>query len=221
MTTLVKSTCKSPARTSFGAMHFAGIGMIEVLVTLFILSIGLLGVASLQFVGSFSNADALNRSQAVIVAQQFSERLRASSQISPSGNGRILTNEYFDTNLFNFKNLTCGSTKSSHACFCLSHPAAVPNCQTGECTAANFAAYDAYEVSCAATATNPAVKVSLTCLKDNKPLDNDSCSAGSVHRIRLAWPTEDWQGISRKLNSNCNDSGSSEKMDCILLDVTL
>jgi len=221
MLMLVKQQNKRQIKAGFSLKELAGIGMIEVLVTLFILSIGLLGVASLQFVGSFSNADALNRSQSVIVAQQFSERLRASSMISPSGNGRILPNEYFDTDLFNFNNLSCSGGKKGHACFCLSHPAAIPDCQTGECSAANFAAYDAYEVSCAATSTNPAVQVSLTCLKDNRPLDNDSCSAGSVHRIRLTWPVEDWQGISRKLNSNCNDDGDAENMDCILLDVTL
>ena len=42
-----------------------GVGMVEILVTLFILTVGLLGVASLQFVSAFSNADALHRSQAV------------------------------------------------------------------------------------------------------------------------------------------------------------
>ena len=55
-------------------------GMVEILVTLFILTVGLLGVASLQFVSAFSNADALHRSQAVLVAQQFSERLRAAAE---------------------------------------------------------------------------------------------------------------------------------------------
>lgn len=59
-----------------------GLGMIEVLVTLFILSVGLLGVASLQFIGSFANADALSRTQSVLVAQQMSERLRASALTS-------------------------------------------------------------------------------------------------------------------------------------------
>ena len=40
-----------------------GVGMIEVLVTLFIVSVGLLGVAYLQIVGSFTNSEALSRSQ--------------------------------------------------------------------------------------------------------------------------------------------------------------
>ena len=48
-----------------------GLGMVEVMVTLFILSIGLLGVAYLQFVGSYTNSEALSRSQSVLVAQQL------------------------------------------------------------------------------------------------------------------------------------------------------
>ncbi len=56
--------------------HQKGVGMIEVLVTLFILSIGILGVASMQFVSSFSNSDALNRSQSVMVAQYHGHQVQ-------------------------------------------------------------------------------------------------------------------------------------------------
>lgn len=220
-TAVFTSTMTSLNDKTGSASLSRGLGMIEVLVTLFILSVGLLGVASLQFVGSFSNADALNRSQAVIIAQQFSERLRASSTISASGSGRVLNNNYFDQSLFNFSNLSCNSGVSAHQCHCMQHPAAVPDCQTGECSAANFASFDAYETSCAATSTNTDVQVSLSCLKDNNVLDADSCSAGSIHRILLKWTVEDWQGISRKLNSACNDSGQAQKQDCVILDVTL
>ena len=88
------------------AKQHRGIGMIEVLVTLFILSVGLLGVASLQFIGSFSNADALSRTQAVSVAQQMSERLRASAVSSTVGDGMIVNDDYFNANLYNFANLS-------------------------------------------------------------------------------------------------------------------
>ena len=45
----------------------SGVGFIEVLITLFVLAIGLLGVASLQFVGSFANRDAISRTQSELV----------------------------------------------------------------------------------------------------------------------------------------------------------
>ena len=116
-----------------------GVGMIEVLVTLFILSVGLLGVASLQFVGSFSNADALNRSQSVMIAQQFSERLRANAAMSQVGDGLVVDNDYFDEDLYNFENLTCVGGGQPYPCFCLAHPVGVPDCKNNNCSAPEIA----------------------------------------------------------------------------------
>ncbi|MDM7859740.1 type IV pilus modification protein PilV [Alteromonas sp. ASW11-36] len=197
----------------------AGVGMIEVLVTLFILSVGLLGVASLQFIGSFSNADALSRTQAVLVAQQMSERLRASAVSSTQGDGVVVNNDYFDANLYNFTNLSCNSGAQPYDCFCQAHPATIPNCSQNSCTAAEFAAFDAYEMSCAAVNTNPLIELELTCV-DNNALDTDACSVGSRHRIILAWPVEQWQGNSRALNTDCL-VGRSGDHDCVILEVTL
>ena len=60
-----------------------GVGLIEILITLFILAVGLLGVAALQFTGSFANKDAISRTQAEMVAAQVAERLRAAAR--PAG----------------------------------------------------------------------------------------------------------------------------------------
>ncbi|WP_241264277.1 type IV pilus modification protein PilV [Bowmanella dokdonensis] len=197
-----------------------GIGMIEVLVTLFILSIGLLGVASLQFVGSFSNADALNRSQAVTVTQQLAERLRANAVLSSTGNGLVVHNDYFDDDLYNFANLSGCTGANPYPCYCLAHPADIPDCHGGDCNQAEFAALDAYEVSCSLASSNPAATVSLTCT-DNDGLDADACSSGSRHRIIVSWPTESWQNIDRQLNAACNPVAGAEPRDCVVLDVTL
>lgn len=201
------------------AAHQRGVGMIEVLVTLFILSVGLLGVASLQFIGSFSNADALSRTQAVLVAQQMSERLRASAVSSDQGDGVVVNNDYFNTDLYNFSNLSCSSGAQPYNCFCQEIPADVPNCAADSCTAAEFAAFDAYEMSCAAVNTNPLIELELTCI-DNNILDTDDCSVGSRHRIILAWPVEQWQGNSRSLNPECL-AGRSGEHDCVIIEVTL
>ena len=197
----------------------AGVGMIEVLITLVILSVGLLGVASLQFIGTFTNADALSRSQAVMVAQQMSERLRANAVLSTVSNGMVVDNNYFDTDLYNFENLTCGGNSSNFVCHCLSHPASIPNCRNNQCTAAQFAVFDAYEVSCTVAGTNPNIEIAVQC-SDNNVLDADSCSAGSRHSIILKWPVEHWQNIERTLNPECN-VGESLPHDCVVLDVTL
>ena len=196
-----------------------GVGMIEVLVTLFILSVGLLGVAYLQFVGSFTNSEALSRSQSVLVAQQLTERLRASAVFAPLGKGLVVHNDYFDEDLYNFAGMTCTSGLP-HACYCLERPVAVPNCNDNICTAAQLAAFDAYEVSCSAVAANPEIEISLSCELDNNAADTDACSAGSKHIVILSWPVENWQNIERTLNDECN-VGETLPHDCVSVDVTL
>jgi len=54
-----------------------GFTLIEVLVTLLVLSIGMLGVASLQMYGTRSGHDAYLRSQAVMLAYDIADRMRA------------------------------------------------------------------------------------------------------------------------------------------------
>ncbi len=196
-----------------------GVGMVEILVTLFILSVGILGVASLQFIGTFTNSEAMNRSQAVLIAQQFSERLRANSVMSTTGNGLVVSNTYFDDDIYNFENLSCTLGSTDFACYCLSVPATITDCNNNACSAAEFAVFDAYEVSCALAANNPNVSLELNCT-DNNELDGDTCSAGSRHSIVLRWPIQQWQNISGVLNAECNE-GVSDPHDCVILDVTL
>lgn len=197
----------------------SGVGMVEVLVTVFVLAVGLLGIASLQFIGTFTNNEALNRSQSVLIAQQMAERLRANSDMSATGNGRVVDNNYFESDNYNFSNLSCALDITDFACFCLTVPATVPDCTSRTCTSAEFAEFDAYEMSCAIAANNPNVDMSLTCV-DNNDLDDDACSAGSRHTILLKWPAENWRNQSRVLNSECNVS-ATEPHDCVVLDVTL
>ena len=196
-----------------------GVGMIEVLVTLFILSVGLLGVAYLQFVGSFTNSEALSRSQSVLVAQQLTERLRASAVFSSLGKGLVVHNDYFDQNLYNFSGMTC-DTGLPHACYCLERPITIPNCNDNVCTASQIAVFDAYEVSCSAVAANPEIEISLSCELDNNTADTDLCSVGSKHIVILSWPVQSWQNIQRTLNANCN-IGETLPHDCVSVDVTL
>ncbi|WP_416307576.1 type IV pilus modification protein PilV [Neptunicella sp. SCSIO 80796] len=197
-----------------------GVGMIEVLVTLFILAIGMLGVASLQFVGAFSNSDALNRSNAVMVAQQMAERLRANSYISSTVSGPVVDNNYFDPDLYNFESLTCASSAPPWQCFCRQIPASIPDCNANTCSTAELARFDAWQMSCAASKIDPTVKLSLSC-NDNNAGDADACSVGSRHRVMLTWPVENWQNIDRQLNAVCNPDSDAEPVDCVVIDLVL
>lgn len=193
--------------------------MIEVLITLIILAVGLLGVASLQFVGSFSNKEALARTQAVMVAQQMSERLRVSTVASVGTDGFVVNNQYFDSDIYNFANLSCASNATNYDCYCLAIPTVIPDCQSGECTAAEVATFDAYQMSCALARENPNATLSLVC-DDSITTDADDCTAGSMHTIMVSWPMKSWQDQAKKANPNCN-SGNIAENDCVVVEVTL
>ena len=55
----------------------AGLGLIEILVTVLVLGIGILGVASTQVVSLQMNSQSQNRSQAVLLAEDILDRIRA------------------------------------------------------------------------------------------------------------------------------------------------
>lgn len=63
-----------------------GFTFLEVLVALLILSVGLLGLASLQATGLKTNHNALLRSQATILAHDIADRMRANRPGVTAGN---------------------------------------------------------------------------------------------------------------------------------------
>lgn len=65
------------AATVFRGARQSGVGLIEVLMTLLIISVGFLNMAGLQTVAKKSNYDAVQRTTAVILAQDIAERMRA------------------------------------------------------------------------------------------------------------------------------------------------
>ena len=59
--------------------HQSGLGMIEILITVLVLAIGILGVASTQVVSLQMNSQSQSRSQAVLLAEDLLDRIRANS----------------------------------------------------------------------------------------------------------------------------------------------
>ena len=162
--------------------------------------------------------NALTRTQSVFVAQQMAERLRANKHKSQVADGYVAPNDYFVQNNYNFASLACAGSNSFN-CFCLELPAAVPDCIGSDCTAAEFARFDAHEMSCAAVEANPEAEIFVTC-EDKNTTDIDACSAGSIHRILVRWPATSWQSNQRIGNVACNDSGTSA-YDCVSLEIIL
>lgn len=58
----------------------SGLGLIEILITVLILGIGILGVASTQVVSLQMNSQSQSRSQAVLLAEDLLDRIRANSE---------------------------------------------------------------------------------------------------------------------------------------------
>lgn len=212
----IKNRHMKPSKT---AHRQRGVGMIEVLITLVILAVGLLGVASLQFVGSFSNKEALARTQAVLVAEQMTERIRASTVASTVTDGFVVHNNYVDAAIYNFNNLSCSGDTPAYECHCLSFPIEIPNCEANECIAADLAIFDAYQMSCSVVRENANAEIIVTC-DDTNIGDSDACTAGSIHTIMVKWPAQSWRDDFKKANPNCNTDGTAE-YDCVVKEVTL
>jgi len=59
----------------------AGFSMIEVLITVFVVAIGLLGIASVQFMSKRSNFEAVQRTTATLLVNDILERMRANPRM--------------------------------------------------------------------------------------------------------------------------------------------
>ncbi|MFC3094726.1 pilus assembly protein PilV [Alteromonas sediminis] len=193
--------------------------MVEILITMFVLAIGLLGVASLQFVGSFTNAEALSRTQGEMVAQQAAERLRVAAFMDTVGDGMVVDDLYFAANNYNFDNLSGCVGDDPFACHCTALPGEIPDCEGGLCSQAEMAVFDAWVLSCAAVQANPQTTLSLSCT-DNDAVDAIACSAGSFIQIQLRWPVRTQQNAEAVTDDRCVQE-TDQAFGCVTKVVTL
>lgn len=121
-------------------MHYSkGSSLIEVLITLLIFAVGLLGFAGLQVNALQSTGDSSQRSQAVWITQELAERVRANSAAS--------NNDYTSV-VVNCSNLP--------AQICADHynPVNGAKVNATQCTPAQMAAFDVWEAQCPYSGTN-------------------------------------------------------------------
>ena len=71
-----------------------GVTLVEAMIALLVISIGLLGIASLQLTAMNQNTSALNHSQAVWIAYNMSDRIRANISEFQNYNGIDTDNGY-------------------------------------------------------------------------------------------------------------------------------
>jgi len=101
--------------TSFESTYQTGVGLVEVLVALIIMSVGLLGIASLYVTALQAKNTSLSRMKAVNLAQDMADRIRANP-----------------TAVTSYALAETGTTTQT-------------NCATRNCTGTEMAQYDVYE----------------------------------------------------------------------------
>jgi type IV pilus assembly protein PilV len=199
--------------------HQKGVGLIEILVSLLIVSVGLLGVASLQFIGSFNNTQSVSRTQAELVARQLSEQFRSAAIPATSGDGWQLDDAYLDSDNYNFATLSCNSESTPYVCYCLSLPEDIPDCRGSSCSVDEMASYSGWTASCNAVQINPNTELSVTCT-DLVAGDSVDCSGGSIIHIMVSWPINTKNTTTVILDSRCSMLGDTDSA-CVIKDVTL
>jgi len=140
-----------------------GFTLIEVLVSLVIVAIGLLGLAAMHIQGMQGNNGALLRTQASFIANDIAARMRINKLAMD--NSTYANADY---------SLACGAQ-------------ARPDCMTATCTSNEIAQMDIADFICAIENNLPnANNTSITCV-DNNLVDANPCSTGSPHTVALSW----------------------------------
>ncbi|WP_374531916.1 type IV pilus modification protein PilV [Acinetobacter sp.] len=118
----------------------AGVGLMEILVALLVLAVGILGFIALQYRAVDSTSEAINRVQAMNIARDMAERIRANRDGLSTYESEI-------------------STASNQSNF-------TTDCMAATCTAANLADFDVAQIAQKASALGMTVNM-LSCAGNN------------------------------------------------------
>lgn len=124
--------------TTAKALRYSlGVSLIEVLITLLVFTVGMLGFAALQLNALQSTGDSAQRSQSVWILQELAERMRSNPEAGAANY----------TAAVNCANLP------ANRCADYYDPVAGAKVNAAVCTAAQLAAFDRWEAQCPYSAT--------------------------------------------------------------------
>lgn len=170
----------------FSSSKMTGLTLIEVLVTLVILSIGLLSMAALQMTGMRSTSSAAHRTQASILANDIAERMRA----NPAA---LNANAFMAVDS---TNIDCNTLPATYCGEYYDETNGVV--AAGNCNATEMAAYDINVWFCGVNSSGarisgvqqslPQAAATITCI-DTNPTggDADPCTNRSPHTVTVSW----------------------------------
>ncbi len=183
--------------------RMSGLSLIEILVTVVVLSIGLLGIAGMQAFGMRYSHDSYARSQANIFANELIERMHA----NPDG---VRNGDYKDAE--GSAALDCSAVTNDPA-----HTAnAAPNCAgASTCTVTELAQLDFFRTRCGQFLAGPGVLVggvenllpggaiTITCT-DSSVGVAPACEGDNTRTVRVTWQDPDQKGTANTLQVEVN-----------------
>jgi type IV pilus assembly protein PilV len=166
--------------------HHSGFTLIEVLVTVVVVSIGLLGLAGLQINGIRANVSSEARSKATLLASDIIERMRA----NPLG---VANNDYanIDTTA-----IGCGTAPAP---FCSN----TSSTTAASCTPTEMASFDAWVWACGMPTAGTVlggVTNQLNQGTGSVVCDTAPCVVGSTYTVTVGW---------NETNLNTGDAATS------------
>ena len=183
----------------------SGITLIEILITIVVVSVGLLGLAGLQLVGLKGTSNSAMRTQAALLANEIAERMRANKTAVDDNRFYAVTSEL---------GVDCANPPEK---FCEEHYDGSQVVASASCTPAEMATYDINVWVCGRVSGDERVggvknllanaDATIVCVDTNPPsgADDDICTNRSPHRIVLNWN-------ERKTSDNAHDINESLSM---------
>ena len=175
----------------------SGVGIIEVLIALVVVSLGVLGMASLQLTGMKHSSSGYNRSMAVLFAENMASRMRSNAE-------GVKDQDYAGLST---TNLSCAAAPPAPFC------QATVNSDAEICTPAEMAEFDFYSIACGTITADGTPKDGVTDLLNGGSLliqcDDATCEENSGYTITINWnegrtTTKDEQVDSKRVQVRFN-----------------
>ncbi|HFD11932.1 MAG TPA: type IV pilus modification protein PilV [Crenotrichaceae bacterium] len=148
-----------------------GFSLIEILVSLLILSIGMLGMAGLQVSGLRNSATSSYRTDATQLSYNIADSMRANRLAVDDNHFAAIEIDHGDT-----------LTDPEQSCLQTSPDTTVSSCTT----VSDMAAVDLYDWATRARQQLPNVDLAIQC-NDLDDTDSDDCTEFSTHTVTLSW----------------------------------
>ena len=137
----------------------SGFSLIEILITLVIMSVGMMGLAGLKMVAIKGTNESHFRHEASLLMMDLADRMRANE--AGVDNGDYQLNSALDL-----------STEPSQ------------DCSSAQCTATELATYDKYQIALRMSQTIPGSELLITCPSN---ACNTVADVKVVHTIKIKW----------------------------------